>query len=375
MSVSRGRTRQDSPFRSQRNGKRAEAPPTHELGELDPSSWQAPAGLEGDDASEHLLPKQADDASEPSEALLDHPTTDPTEPLIPNQLSLDPRDWAVFDSKEGTKFVISRMMQSDFEECASQCALPQSTAAVEALDVQTDFAAAERQSMIACLSSGLSVTVRNYNTKELAAAFFVKQSNPFDVQEVDNSRMKIMFGVGEKLYEAGSRSDPGFNVSLMRGKAMHMYKGFTRASYENSGIGTGLRQYMHHHAAVHGFEALCVEPANPKARKKWKKNHSYTVLHSIVLADYEHTDGSKPFLQLDSKEEISLCVKKVDQSSCWFNCPVLHLMLCCCSCCFLNSFAEPPQTKKILWLQPNGKFKHELLTVAVQSAVIGCRFD
>ena len=129
-------------------------PPTHSLGELDPSSWQAPAGLEGDDASEQLLPKQANDASEPSEALLDHPTTDPTEPLIPNQLSLAPRDWAVFDSKEGTKFVVSRMMQCDFEECASQCA--RTTAAVEALDVQTDFAAAERKSMIACLSSGLS---------------------------------------------------------------------------------------------------------------------------------------------------------------------------------------------------------------------------
>jgi hypothetical protein len=68
---------------------------------------------------------------------------------------------------------------------------------------------------------------------------------------------------------------------------------------------------MHHHAAVYGFEVLCVEAANVKTRHIWHNKCDYSVLHSIVLADYKHTDGTKPFSELDSNEEIALCVKKV----------------------------------------------------------------
>merc|ERR1711974_213073 len=83
------------------------------------------------------------------------------------------------------------------------------------------------------------------------------------------------------------------------------------------------------HARSHGFHMVCVEPANQATRHIWENKLDYTVVASIVLADFTDADGTKPFRGCERTEEMAACVKDVQEHGTKSPCCLLVCLVPC----------------------------------------------
>jgi len=168
------------------------------------------------------------------------------------------------------------------------------------------------------MGSGLSLVAVDDTSGQLAAFLFIEQFNAFDMHTPKDAKMQVAYRVGERLYKSAIRKGTIRKRALLTGKMMHVNTGGTAAEYEGTGAGMALRSYVEEHARSHGFQWVCVEPANPATRHIWENKLGYSVTASTVLADFVDADRAAPWKGCSRVQEMAVCVKTVqDVAASW----------------------------------------------------------